>query len=131
MRYPAMMSVALLLVSGASLAQQADQGRAQAQGQASGMGGMPMQPMHDAGNMPIYGSRMMTPAERAAYRERMRAAKTQQERDRIRAEHHKAMLERARARGMTMPEQPPMQHGGMMQSGQPMQGGGKERQGGG
>jgi len=61
----------------------------------------------------IYGSQLMTPAERATYRQRIRSAKTQQERDRIRAEHHKLMQERARQRGVKLPNMPahPMHRG--------------------
>lgn len=61
----------------------------------------------------IYGSQLMTPAERATYRQRIRSAKTQRERNRIRAEHHKLMQERARQRGVTLPNMPaqPMHQG--------------------
>jgi len=62
----------------------------------------------------IYGSQLMTPQERMAFRERMRNAKTVEERNRIRAEHHKQMQERAKARGITLPDMPPA-GGGRMQ----------------
>ena len=39
----------------------------------------------------IYGSQLMTAQERDAHRNKMRAAKTEQERERIRAEHHEQM----------------------------------------
>lgn len=55
----------------------------------------------------IYGSQLMTPQERAAYREKIRNAKTAEERARIRAEHHKEMQERARQQGKTLPPAPP------------------------
>lgn len=55
----------------------------------------------------IYGSQLMTRRERYEYRQKMRAAKTQEERERIRAEHHTAMQERARERGVTLPDMPP------------------------
>lgn len=85
-----------------------DQTRAQVQDQSRAQ-------VQDQSRTRIYGSQMMTPAERMTYRERMRAAKTRAERDRIRAEHHKAMQERARQRGMTLPDMPmrPMHRGGM------------------
>lgn len=60
----------------------------------------------------IYGSQLMTPAERNEYRQRMRNMKTQQEREAFRLEHHKLMQERARQRGLTLPDQVPAQRGG-------------------
>lgn len=56
----------------------------------------------------VFGWQLMTPAERDAYRIRMRAAKTPEERARIRAEHHQEMLKRAKERGVTLPEVPPV-----------------------
>ncbi len=61
----------------------------------------------------IYGSQLMTDAERAEYRAKMRSLKTQQERDAFRSEHHKLMQERARERGVQLPGMPPAQGGGM------------------
>ena len=61
----------------------------------------------------IYGSQLMTPEERTAYRARMRAAKTQEERERIRAEHHEQMKMRAKEKGVTLPDMPPAMGGGM------------------
>jgi len=55
----------------------------------------------------VYGSQLMTSQERAAYRDRLRAAHTEQERERIRAEHHEAMQARARERGLRLPDMPP------------------------
>lgn len=55
----------------------------------------------------IYGSQLMTPQERAAYREKIRNAKSAEERARIRAEHHKEMQERAKKMGKTLPPAPP------------------------
>lgn len=55
----------------------------------------------------IYGSQLMTPEERSAYRDRMRSAKTAEEREAIRTEHHKQMSARAKERGITLPEEPP------------------------
>lgn len=54
----------------------------------------------------IYGSQMMTPEERDAYRARLRAAKTAEERERIRKEHHELMKKRAQERGVTLPDEP-------------------------
>ncbi|MDE2233933.1 MAG: hypothetical protein KGK44_00100 [Gammaproteobacteria bacterium] len=75
--------------------------------------GNPGQPGY-RGNMPpaagsdvIYGSQLMTPEERAAYRAKMRAAKTDAERAQIRAQHHKEMQERAKKLGKTLPPAPP------------------------
>ncbi len=55
----------------------------------------------------IYGSQLMSPDERATYRENMLAAKTPEERERLRAEHHKEMQARAKERGVTLPDAPP------------------------
>lgn len=54
----------------------------------------------------IYGSQLMTPAERDEYRARLRAATTAEERDRIRAEHHEQMKSRAKERGVSLPDEP-------------------------
>jgi hypothetical protein len=84
----------------------------------------------------IYGSQLMTPAERAAYSQRLREARTVQARDRIRAEHHVQMQERAKAQGVTLPPAPPLERGKVHQSSRPGIGHGagqgiKQRQGGG
>jgi hypothetical protein len=55
----------------------------------------------------IYGSELMTDAERIEYRNRMRAATTAEARERIRLEHHERMKARAAERGVTLPESPP------------------------
>lgn len=60
----------------------------------------------------IYGSQLMTPQERTEYRDRMRAAKTQQERDQLRAEHHARMQGRAKERGVMLPDAPPAKGAG-------------------
>lgn len=57
-------------------------------------------------NPTVYGWQLMTPAERDAYRAKMRAAKTARERAEIRAEHHKEMEARAKERGVTLPPGP-------------------------
>lgn len=62
-----------------------------------------------SGGQGIYGSQLMTPEERAAYRAKMRAAATPEERAKIRAEHYKEMQERAKKAGMTLA--PPSQSG--------------------
>lgn len=69
--------------------------------------------MQEQDRQQIYGSQLMTQQERAAYRARMRAAKTQEEREKIRAEHHEQMKARAKEKGMTLPDEPPMRGGGM------------------
>ncbi|AHI66865.1 hypothetical protein [Burkholderia thailandensis] len=61
----------------------------------------------ESGGM-IYGSQLMTPAERAEYRTRMRSAASDAEREKIRAEHHAEMQKRANARGIKLPDTPPM-----------------------
>lgn len=60
---------------------------------------------------PIYGAEMMTELERNRYRERMRAASTDQERAQVRAEHHRQMQQRAKDRGVALPDEPPAQPG--------------------
>ena len=89
---------ALLLPAGASLA--ADKGTPQEKAQAFNQ-------------QQIYGSQLMTRHERAAYRARMRAAKTAEERERIRREHHEQMKARAKARGIALPAEPPAIGAGM------------------
>jgi hypothetical protein len=61
----------------------------------------------------IYGSQLMTDAERREHRLRMRSLKTNQEREAYQLEHHKVMTERAREKGVTLPEVPPAAGGGM------------------
>jgi len=55
----------------------------------------------------VYGSQLMTPAERAEYRSKMLSLETQEERDAFRAEHHKLIQTRANERGMTLRDMPP------------------------
>lgn len=54
------------------------------------------------GRGPVYGRDLMTEEEAARQRERMRAAKTEEERARIRAEHHAEMQKRAAERGLEL-----------------------------
>lgn len=63
----------------------------------------------------IYGSQLMTPAERNTYRNKMRSLKTAQEREAFRAQHHQEMQKRAQERGVKLPDSPPGQgaRGGM------------------
>ena len=51
----------------------------------------------------IFGPQLMTEEEQAAYRARLRKAKSQEERDRIRAEHQRELQARAKANGVTLP----------------------------
>jgi hypothetical protein len=118
----------LLAVAPLAMAQSQsqDQTRAQAQAQAQSRA---------QAQTRIYGSQLMTPAERSAYRQKMRSARTNTERNRIRAEHHKQMQERAKKRGLTLPNMPnqPMQRGRMQQQGGGMMqksGGGRGGRGG-
>lgn len=87
-----LVGVAIAMTAGLADAQL----RPPAQGPAAGSAGM------------IYGSQLMTPAERTEYRTRMLAAASDAERDKIRAEHHAQMQKRAKARGITLPDAPPM-----------------------
>lgn len=52
----------------------------------------------------IYGSEIMTPAERAEFRAKMQSAKSAQERERLRVDHQAAMQSRAKQRGITLPD---------------------------
>ena len=54
----------------------------------------------------IPGSQLMTSEEREQYRQRMAAAKSDEEREKLRAEHYKAMNQRARLYGLRLPESP-------------------------
>ena len=55
----------------------------------------------------IYGSQLMTPAERTEYQSKMRALKTDKERDAFRLDHHDKMKVRAAEKGVTLPNSPP------------------------
>lgn len=55
----------------------------------------------------IYGSDLMTHAERERYRARLRHAKTDEAANKVRGDHNRAMQQRARKRGVTLPEAPP------------------------
>lgn len=55
---------------------------------------------------PIYGSQLMTPAEREAHWEKLRNMATEQEREAYRLQHHQQMQERARAKGIQLPDEP-------------------------
>lgn len=61
---------------------------------------------------PIFGSQLMTDAERNEFRTQMRSLKTVKEREAYRLEHHKRMQERAQAQGITLPASPPAMHQG-------------------
>lgn len=54
-----------------------------------------------------YGWQMMTPEERAAHCNAMRAATSPEQREQLRAAHHAQMAARASQRGIAMPETPP------------------------
>ena len=55
----------------------------------------------------IYGSQLMTAAERTEYQSKMRAFKTDKERDAFRLDHHDKMKVRAAEKGVTLPNSPP------------------------
>lgn len=57
-----------------------------------------------SGQPRMYGADLMTPQERDAYIEKMRAAKTPEERVKLRDEHRIEMQKRAQERGVTLPE---------------------------
>ena len=57
---------------------------------------------------PIFGSQLMTDAERTAYQTKMRTLKTTAEKDAFRVEHHESMKVRAAEKGVTLPDAPMM-----------------------
>jgi len=67
--------------------------------------------------VPIYGSQLMTQQERNEFRDRMHAAKTEQEREQIRKEHHEKMQLRAKEKGVALPDEPPAPGRGMRPGG--------------
>ena len=54
----------------------------------------------------IYGSQLMTTAERTEYQSKMRTLKTDKERDAFRLDHHENMKARAAEKGVTLPDTP-------------------------
>ena len=54
----------------------------------------------------IYGSQLMSTAERTEYQSKMRTLKTDKERDAFRLDHHETMKVRAAEKGVTLPETP-------------------------
>ena len=54
----------------------------------------------------IYGSQIMTDAERNEYHSKMRTLKTNKERDAFRLDHHENMKVRAAEKGVTLPDTP-------------------------
>ena len=63
----------------------------------------------------VYGSGLMTDAERQAHQNKMQNARTWQERERIREEHRQEMIERARKQGVKLGN--PSMHRPMMRGG--------------
>jgi hypothetical protein len=61
----------------------------------------------DQAQVQVYGSQLMTAAERTEYQAKMRTLKTDKERDAFRLEHHTKMTARAAERGITLPSTPP------------------------
>lgn len=61
---------------------------------------------NNAGARPQVGQQLMTPEERIAMREKMRAAATPEERQQLMAANHAEMQKRAAEKGITLPEQP-------------------------
>ena len=60
----------------------------------------------DQAQAQIYGSQLMTDAERAEYHSKMRTLKTNKERDAFRLDHHENMKARAAEKGVTLPDKP-------------------------
>lgn len=61
----------------------------------------------DQAQVQIYGSQLMTAAERTEYQTKMRTLKTDKEREAFRLDHHTKMTARAAERGITLPSTPP------------------------
>jgi len=61
-------------------------------------------PADKAGAPRMYGYELMTPQERQAYMDKMRAAKTPEERTKLRDEHRAEMQQRAKEKGVTLAE---------------------------
>lgn len=61
----------------------------------------------------VYGWQLMTPAERAAFQQQMRNAKSDQEREALRLQHHEQMKKRAAEQGVSLPDAPLRQGGAM------------------
>ena len=61
----------------------------------------------DQAQVQVYGSQLMTAAERTEYQAKMRTLKTDKERDAFRLDHHTKMTARAAERGITLPSTPP------------------------
>jgi len=75
--------------------------------QAGAMQGATQQDrLRDRDRDQVYGWQLMTPAERSAYRQKMRNLKTSREREALRKQHHEEMQKRAQERGMTLPDMP-------------------------
>lgn len=86
----ALLAGSSLICVGQVFAQDQDQAQAQAQAQVQ-----------------VYGSQLMTAAERTEYQAKMRTLKTDKERDAFRLDHHTKMTARAAERGITLPSTPP------------------------
>ena len=54
----------------------------------------------------IYGSQLMSDAERTEYQSKMRSLKTDKEREALRLDHHEKMKVRAAEKGITLPNSP-------------------------
>ena len=61
----------------------------------------------DQAQAQIYGSQLMTDAERIKYQSKIRSLKTDKERDAFRSEHHEKMKVLATEKGVTLPAVPP------------------------
>jgi len=86
-------AAALALVAGLAMPSYGQEGQAENQQQAREQ-------------EQVFGWQLMTEQERNENRQRMRAAKTDQEREQIRAEHYAAMQVRAKEQGVTLPDEP-------------------------
>ena len=104
--------IALLAVLGASLASPVLAQPASGQGMGPGSGMEPGAGMGPGAGKAMqfnsnkdntWGWKLMSPEERTAHRDKMRATKTYDECKALQAEHHKAMEVRAKEKGATLP----------------------------
>ncbi len=87
---------------------QGNMGQGRMQGMQGNMGQGRMQAMNYGGNRgtgPQAGRQLMTPEERTAMQEKMRATTTPEERQQLMAANHAEMQKRAAEKGITLPEQ--------------------------
>lgn len=114
--FAAIAAAVLAIGASAAFAHSGGMGEGRGQGMGDGMGhgmqgmhggmggGMHRGGMHRGGGMGGAGQQLMTPEERDAVREKMRAAKTPEERQALMAATRAEMEKRAKDKGITLPD---------------------------